>query len=126
MVKFIQGTLISMDKKMEFEFENGIKQMASVNSSNLNEELGQIEYIFSDKTGTLTCNKMEFKKCYIKGIEYGSEKPSEFAKHNSRSVNTMTYTNVDFYDKKFQTIINDSSHLEHPAVEFPNSYLVPF
>lgn len=33
-----------------------------VSSSNLNEDLGQIEYVFSDKTGTLTRNEMVFKK----------------------------------------------------------------
>lgn len=36
-------------------------------SWNLSDDLGQIEYIFSDKTGTLTTNQMEFKKCTIQG-----------------------------------------------------------
>lgn len=37
---------------------------------NITEDLGQIEYIFSDKTGTLTENKMVFRRCSIVGNEY--------------------------------------------------------
>lgn len=40
-------------------------------SWNISDDLGQIEYIFSDKTGTLTQNVMEFKKCTINGVAYG-------------------------------------------------------
>ena len=44
---------------------------ARARTTTLNEELGQIEYIFSDKTGTLTQNIMTFNKASINGRVYG-------------------------------------------------------
>lgn len=47
-----------------------IDQPTLVNTSDLNEELGQIEILFSDKTGTLTKNDMHFQMCSIYGKCY--------------------------------------------------------
>ncbi|AES96443.2 phospholipid-transporting ATPase-like protein [Medicago truncatula] len=70
MIKFIQSTkFINNDLRM-YHYETNTPALAR--TSNLNEELGQVEYIFSDKTGTLTRNLMEFFKCSIGGEVYGN------------------------------------------------------
>uniref|UniRef100_A0A5F9CD22 Phospholipid-transporting ATPase n=1 Tax=Oryctolagus cuniculus TaxID=9986 RepID=A0A5F9CD22_RABIT len=67
MQKFLGSYFITWDEDM-FDAETGEGPL--VNTSDLNEELGQVEYVFTDKTGTLTENNMEFKECCIEGHVY--------------------------------------------------------
>ncbi|XP_028807440.1 probable phospholipid-transporting ATPase 4 [Neltuma alba] len=67
-VKVLQANLVEQDLHMYHE-ETGTP--ACARTSNLNEELGQVDTILSDKTGTLTCNQMDFLKCSIAGAAYG-------------------------------------------------------
>ncbi|KAK1281137.1 putative phospholipid-transporting ATPase 5 [Acorus gramineus] len=67
-VKVLQAMFINQDIQM-YDEESGIP--AQARTSNLNEELGQVDTILSDKTGTLTCNQMDFLKCSIAGVSYG-------------------------------------------------------
>lgn len=99
-VKVLQAMFINQDIKM-FDEESG--NPAQARTSNLNEELGQVDTILSDKTGTLTCNQMDFLKCSIAGISYGvrsSEVEMAAAKHmESEASNSPCQhsSNTDFW-----------------------------
>ncbi|PBP15700.1 phospholipid-translocating P-type ATPase [Diplocarpon rosae] len=69
-VKYWHAILINDDLDMYYDKSD---TPAVCRTSSLVEELGMVEYIFSDKTGTLTCNQMEFKECSIGGVQYATE-----------------------------------------------------
>jgi len=68
LVKVLQAHFINQDIHM---FDEDTGNTAQARTSNLNEELGQVHTVLSDKTGTLTCNQMDFLKCSIAGVSYG-------------------------------------------------------
>ena len=67
-IRTAQAFFIYSDTFMYYE---KVDYPCTPKSWNVSDDLGQIEYIFSDKTGTLTQNVMEFKKCSINGVPYG-------------------------------------------------------
>jgi phospholipid-transporting ATPase len=67
-IRFFQAYLMNNDLDMYYAPTD---TPALVRTLTLNEELGQVSHVFSDKTGTLTCNIMDFRKMSIHGVSYG-------------------------------------------------------
>ncbi|KAL7049017.1 hypothetical protein ACKWTF_003569 [Chironomus riparius] len=88
LVRFIQAIFINLDIEMYHEESN---TPAMARTSNLNEELGMVKYVFSDKTGTLTRNVMEFKKCSIAGQIYALENEAE----ETGEISSTSFTTTD-------------------------------
>ncbi|KAK5662899.1 hypothetical protein OQA88_6310 [Cercophora sp. LCS_1] len=80
-VRTLQAYFIYSDLGMYYE---KLDQPCIPKSWNISDDVGQIEYIFSDKTGTLTQNVMEFKKATINGQPYGEAYTEAQAGMNKR------------------------------------------
>lgn len=73
-VNAVQADYIDQDVEM---YDEGQDTPALARTSNMNADLGQVQYVFSDKTGTLTQNCMKFKRCSVGGNVYGEVTAAE-------------------------------------------------
>jgi len=106
-VKILQSWFIFYDNLM---FDQAANKPAIARTSELIEELGQVEFLFSDKTGTLTVNKMEFKNCYIGGVIFGAKNELENKINIDNNIghnNNNKNENHDYnFNKKSNQFIN--------------------
>ena len=70
--KYLLSLLITYDRKL---YDKKSDTPAGAANTSICEDLGQIEYLFTDKTGTLTENIMIYRKCIVDGVVYEAGRP---------------------------------------------------
>ncbi|XP_022781845.1 phospholipid-transporting ATPase ID-like [Stylophora pistillata] len=121
-IRLGQSLWINWDCSMYYE---KMDTPAVARTTTLSEELGQIEYIFSDKTGTLTQNVMTFKKCSINGRLYG-EPPDRSSSGKRHPSMHMAHNSCQFHSCFFDCPLHNTSrrHVEGESAGDPEETLV--
>ncbi|KAJ1938325.1 phospholipid transporting ATPase, partial [Linderina pennispora] len=98
-VKSFQAYFINQDIDMYYARTD---RRCIPKSWNLSDDLGQVEYIFSDKTGTLTQNVMEFRQCTIRGRIYGEIVGDDEAERAAELRRSMQAKMATFFDNPYR------------------------
>ena len=131
-LKLFQAKLISRDPTM---YDKNSESFALSRTSDLIDELGQVELIFSDKTGTLTQNEMIFKKCSVnmkiyeendpelktKNVEdYVQVKSNKFGKNieNGMIIESHDEQNKIFKCEEIYSILNSPLNSEYESMNY--------
>jgi phospholipid-translocating P-type ATPase (flippase) len=126
--RFFQAFFMRLDLEMYLDRKDCPMEVRNIM---LNEELGQISHVFTDKTGTLTRNVLDFRKASINGEVYGSgiteigrhvyrlqgfEVPPDIEEEDAKA-SSNAVPHVVFHCHKYEREMQNSSSLQRAKIQ---------